>query len=235
MNVLVAGLTGSGKTTYTSAVARSLGAERVSGSGLRRSGFQPSRGASPSSLPDRAYWLFSAEATAVDVERTAPGARDDDVDRLLLAECHERHQAIFDVWFLPWLARDRALKIWLDAPVEVRAQRVQRQLEEEGTPGKHDDVFGAVQLKDLRARDYGLLHYGIDIFLDRGPFDVICDTGCDISPDMMTTVLSSVCRWAFGNDVLPLPPAVAPAAKMCLVRCPDDLMAALGLSLYTSI
>jgi cytidylate kinase len=229
LNILVAGLTGSGKTTHTLAVARNLRIERVSGSELRLNGFQQREEQSSRSLPERAYWLFSAEAAAADAARLAVDSPGDDVDQLLLAECRERHRAIFDVWFLPWLAHDNVFRIWLDAPIEVRAQRIHRQLAQEGTPGSPNNVIDAVLSKDLRARNYALLHYGIDIFVDRGPFQVICDTGTEIPTSIMVTILSKLCRATYENDVRPLPPATALVAKKFLTRCPEDLMSSLGL------
>jgi cytidylate kinase len=133
---------------------------------------------------------------------------------------------IFDVWFLPWLIDEDVFRIWLDAPLDVRVRRVERQLDE---PSIRDDVWQAVSAKDQRARDYGLLHYGIDIYRDRDPFDVVFDTACAASPGMATKLLSRLCGVAFLDEVPTLQRDEAVFAKTCLIRCPGDAMVRLGL------
>jgi cytidylate kinase len=170
MNIVVAGLTGSGKTTATRLAADMLGFDWISGSDLRRELLfgEPAGGS------DDRLTLATSDAS-IDAEharlRAVAGEAEFDAELLRLAR--SRRDTIFDTWFLPWLMPPNlAPRVLLRAALGVRISRVARQ-----RPGAaRAEVAGLIGAKDERARQYAARQYGIDITADTSPFDAVVTT-----------------------------------------------------------
>ncbi|WP_127500686.1 hypothetical protein [Actinoplanes solisilvae] len=225
-NILVAGLTGSGKTTFSTAVSVALGITRVSGSVVRQTSIMD--GALDDDSADRRrFWLFDEAARRADLERMNPDTPDS--TDLALLELHERSlSTVFDVWFLPWLVEPGSLRVWLESPADVRARRV---------AGSDDrlrsapDVAAAVAGKDDRSRAYGLKHYEVDVFTDREPFEVIIINDGSTSLDVLGRLMTSLASAALFDDAgdLALTGPDRTTAAAALRRCPAELTALLDV------
>ena len=102
--------------------------------------------------------------------RHASGESEFDAELLRLTTSLEN--AVFDVWFLPWLVPDRTVATaLLRASLMTRTQRVADMM---GITG--EDAAVVVSEKDERARQYARKQYGIDIDHDHIIFDVVLDT-----------------------------------------------------------
>lgn len=172
MKVVVSGLTASGKTTVARALSEWFALPIVSGSELRRSFLGiPEREVKADA---RHFWLTSERALRADALRLREGSAERQFDEML----HERHDAggdaVFDAWFLAWLAQKPSLRIWLEAALDVRVQRASMDLTSAGL--SVDDVSDAISAKDARSRTYALRQYGFDIFSDRSPFQAVLET-----------------------------------------------------------
>lgn len=229
MNVLFAGLTGAGKTAVTRDISLRLSIDRVSGSDLRYEMLKSSSHAGVEN--SRSFWLFSECALDVDRERlTTSGADSDDaLDKQLLLLHETRRNVIFDVWFLPWLSTSNSFCIWLDASAETRAERVRKAL---GDGAQSLNVVrDSIAAKDDRSQLYGQRRYGIDIYVDRGPFDLIVETelfgSLEVCARVLTGVVASV---LFGGNVN-LSRSDSVQARMAFKRCPHELAASLGIRL----
>ena len=173
--LLVAGLTGSGKTSATKLAAERLAYDWVSGSDLRRKFFGLG-GLAADGL--RLGHALSEPNLHLESERLRSNSGEQDFDAELLRIATSTDNAVFDVWFLPWLARDQpVLTVLLRASLQVRARRVAHMM--------GFDVIQAVGIiseKDERARQYARKQYGIDIDQDNARFSLVLDT------DELTTV-----------------------------------------------
>jgi cytidylate kinase len=218
MNILVGGLTGSGKTTLSKLLSKDLGLSFVSGSEIRA---QFASGKVPAEA--RKYWLFSAEAAEMDRLRL----NDSRVDLLMDAHLRDlvitKSKQIFDVWFLPWLVAENSLKVWLDCPLGVRARRIQEAL---GLgPVESDLVYHKTSEKDERAQQFAQRTYGVDIFTDRSPFDVIISTETETGVGLIHNVLRIIAENYFGvkKGERRLNSSSREGFDSVIQRCPPDL------------
>ncbi len=180
---MVAGRTASGKTSLARALAARAGTDYVSGSALRAHYLGLSN---EGVARRREFWLEDAEALAADEQRLEPGSIERSFDEFLAAQYATAVNAVFDVWFLPWLFDGPpGVRIYVDAPLPVRAARAARQAQ------AADDraILNAVAAKDARAIAYGRAAYGVDIETDASPFDMIVRSTDTTSPDELAVVV----------------------------------------------
>lgn len=167
--VVIAGPPGSGKTTVAELLAREVGLPLVSAGGLFR------RMAAERGLTLEAFGRRAAEDHVIDRE----------LDRQVLEEVTARTEAGEGVVVegrLPAHLLTRrgveAFRVWLDAPLRVRAERV----------GKRDGRDPATARRAVRAREaleaqrYAAI-YGIDV-RDRSVYDLTLDTS-DRGPEAL--------------------------------------------------
>lgn len=218
MNLLVAGLTGSGKTTVCRLLSKDLSLSLVSGSEVR------SQFISGNIPPEsRKYWLFSTEAAELDRLRLSDSRVDLAMDSHLRDLVLTKSKQIFDVWFLPWLVPENSLKVWLECPLEVRARRIHKSLD----LGEIDnsDVYQKTLEKDRRAQQFACKTYGIDIFTDRSPFDVIISTENEADVDLTRNALRIIAENYFENGRKGLNPCSVLRDEFAsiILRCPTNL------------
>lgn len=164
----------------------------------------------------RRFWLFSEQAHEMQF-RTPDSGGLDKVDRLLLQLEAERQGQVFDTWFMPWLCHTRPLRFWLEVPHEERVRRLAGASDLNQSSLRSLD--NAVRAKDERARRHGMELYGIDLFTDREPFDVIVGYQESTRPEVVTAIVRAIVGASLGMTPNFLN-CVAPNELEALRRCP---------------
>ena len=226
MNILVAGLTGSGKTTCSRHLARSLGYEYLSGSELRLK----LTDAASAERQSPGYWLSSRDAVQMDQERLQ-NEGDLRLDAELLRLAKEASQTVFDVWFLPWLPEVPGVKMLLWAPLEARAERVRTRISSRDRD-LAPSAIALVAAKDARSREYGLKQFGIDVVSDQGPFDIILRTDA-ISSRALLWVATTLVRMEIGQVEAEDTAALDADMGSVIIRCPASTAEILALGALT--
>lgn len=211
--MVMSGLTGVGKTTQSRYLAECLSFGLISGSAVRNAVM----GMGVDSA-GHAYSLFSEQSLELDRARMADPHREDPVEDHIASLYATSVSTVFDTWFLPWLIETPSLCVWLDAPLEVRAANLHTELAGFGHPPHV--ILEAVKNKDERARAFGMLRHGVDIFVDRSPFDVVIDvpTGL-INP--VRRILASIVATSLGLQHEAFPPELTQLAEKIVKLCPQ--------------
>jgi cytidylate kinase len=155
MLITVSGPAGSGKSTLAAALADRLGYEHVSGGDIFRS-IADERGLSPLEL----------NRLAEDDDQI-----DRDLDRRLRSTARDADDLVLESRLAGWMAGDYAdLKVWLDAPLDVRAARIAER-EEKAVDVASEETRARAQSEALRYAEY----YDIDIE-DLSIYDLVVNT-----------------------------------------------------------
>lgn len=184
MLVTISGPPGSGKSTVASALADHLGYEHISGGDIFRN---------------------LAEERGLSLEEFNELAEEDpqidrDLDRQLRETARDRDDVLLESRLSGWMAGEYAdIKIWLDAPMSVRARRIAER--EEKTPAAaRAETEKRERSETARYREY----YGID-FDDLTIYDLSVNTA-RWGPDAVTDiVLYAVDNYEPGSDEGPAP------------------------------
>lgn len=169
MLVTVSGPAGSGKSTTAADLAAALDVEHVSGGDIFRT-LAAERGYSPVEFNERAE-------DDPQIDR--------DLDRRLREMALERNDLVLESRLAGWLAGEEAdFRIWLDAPIEVRAARVADR-EDKRIELAREETERREESEARRYRDY----YGIDVD-DRSIYDVVLNTA-RWGPETVRTVLTT--------------------------------------------
>ena len=169
MLLTVSGPAGSGKSTTAAGLAEALDFEHVSGGDIFRE--------------------LAAERGYSAVEFNKLAEEDDQIDRDLDRRLHEiateRDDLIIESRLAGWLAGEHAdLRLWLDAPVDVRARRVADR-EDKPVDVARRETLERAESERKRYREY----YGIDV-TDLSIYDVVLNTSrwnLDAVLDILTT------------------------------------------------
>lgn len=197
-NVIIAGLTASGKTTQAMHLAQALGLQYVSGSSIRSRHL----GISEELAADPQFWRDSTRGGSIDHARLLhrdPG--DKAVDDELIAIAKSSEDCVFDTWGMPWLFREKSLCIYLRSPLHTRARRLFRSSQ----LMSFEEVLHNLEQKDRLAQQFFLAAYGVDIVSDMSPFDVIVDSNeqDDDATQCISTIsdhLSTIASIALSGD-----------------------------------
>ncbi|WP_018257640.1 (d)CMP kinase [Halomicrobium katesii] len=155
MLITVSGPAGSGKSTLAANLAEELGYDHVSGGDIFRS-LAEERGVSLVELNQQAE---------------SDDQIDRDLDRRLRSTAREEDDLVLESRLAGWMAGDHAdLKLWLDAPLDVRAERIADR-EEKSVTEARDETQARAESEGLRYQEY----YGIDID-DRSIYDLSINT-----------------------------------------------------------
>jgi len=173
MLLTVSGPPGAGKSTTVTALAEAFDLEHVSGGDIFRE--------------------LAAERgmTAVEFNRLAEDDDqiDRDLDRRLRTVALERDDVLLESRLAGWLAGDAAdLRLWLDAPIEVRAARI----------AEREDKSAETALAETREREESEAlryeeYYSIDIS-DLSIYDVALNTARwseEDVPDILTAAVEA--------------------------------------------
>ncbi|MBO4249263.1 AAA family ATPase [Halomicrobium sp. IBSBa] len=155
MLITVSGPAGSGKSTLAANLAEALGYDHVSGGDIFRS-LAEERGVSLVELNQQAE---------------SDDQIDRDLDRRLRSTAREEDDLVLESRLAGWMAGDYAdLKLWLDAPLDVRAERIADR-EEKPVAEAREETQARAESEGLRYQEY----YGIDID-DRSIYDLSINT-----------------------------------------------------------
>src|ERR1044072_7010888 len=181
-HVIISGLTASGKTTQSLQLAKDLVLHYISGSAIRAELLGVDEHVSSNQ-----FWRESTTAETLDETRLArPDTQDTAVENKLIEIASKSEGCVFDTWVLPWLFQTDSLCVFLKSALETRARRLFRN----SWPRSFEDSLRTVEQKDNRARDFFLMAYGVDIFQDLSPFDVIIE--CDEHDDEVAECIAEI-------------------------------------------
>jgi len=155
MLITVSGPAGSGKSTLAATLAEGLSSEHVSGGDIFRT--------------------IAAERDLTPLELNKLAEEDDqidrDLDRRLRSTARENDEVVLESRLAGWMAGEYAdLRIWLDAPLDVRAQRIADR-EDKAVDIAREETRARAESEALRYEEY----YGIDIE-DLSIYDLVIDT-----------------------------------------------------------
>lgn len=155
MLVTVSGPAGSGKSTLAANLAGAFSYEHVSGGDIFRD-IAAERGLTPLEL----------NRLAEDEDQI-----DRDLDRRLRSTARDGEDIVLESRLAGWMAAEYAdLRIWLDAPVDVRATRIADR-EEKSVEQAREETRARAESEALRYEEY----YGIDID-DLSIYDLVINT-----------------------------------------------------------
>lgn len=155
MLITVSGPPGSGKSTTAAAVADAFDLEHVSGGDIFRS-----------LADDRGLSLAEFNELAEDDDQI-----DRDLDRRLREIAIERDGIVLESRLAGWLAEEYAdFRLWLDAPLEVRARRIAER-EEKAVDQARSETEKREESEKIRYEEY----YNIDID-DLSIYDLVLNT-----------------------------------------------------------
>ncbi|QSG02341.1 (d)CMP kinase [Natranaeroarchaeum sulfidigenes] len=155
MLLTVSGPPGSGKSTTAAALADEFGIEHVSGGDIFRS-----------LAEERDYSLAQFNELAEEDDQI-----DRDLDRRLQTIARERDDIVLESRLSGWLAADEAdVRIWLDAPLHVRAARIADREDKSVDQAKRE-----TEEREASERDRYLDYYDIDI-ADLSIYDLSINT-----------------------------------------------------------
>jgi cytidylate kinase len=170
MNIMIAGLTGAGKTTHARLLAAEFQLRYISGSAIRLKHVHPAQDHTTSE-----FWRTSSDAKVLDHQRLEQPNADLAADEEMRQMSATEDGLVFDVWMLPWLSKSAALRIWFECSLEIRARRVLSSLSQ--STYTRTEITKLIDEKDMQARQFMKLNYGFDLFTDRSPFNIILNTG----------------------------------------------------------
>jgi len=171
MLITVSGPAGSGKSTLAASLADALGYEHVSGGDIFRS------------LADE------RDLTPLELNRRAEedDQIDRDLDRRLRDIARERDDLVLESRLAGWMAGEYAdLRIWLDAPIDVRAARIADR-EDKSVDTAKSETSARADSEALRYAKY----YGIDIG-DLSIYDLTLNTARWGPDGVLDLVVSAV-------------------------------------------
>ncbi len=169
MLITVSGPAGSGKSTLAATLADALDYEHVSGGDI----FRDIAG--------------ERDLTPLELNRLAEDDDqiDRDLDRRLRTTARESEDLVLESRLAGWMAGEYAdLKIWLDAPLDVRAARIADR-EDKAVETAREETQARTESESLRYAEY----YDIDI-TDLGIYDLVINTA-RWSPDGVVALAQS--------------------------------------------
>ncbi|MFB6137529.1 MAG: (d)CMP kinase [Halobacteriaceae archaeon] len=171
MLITVSGPPGSGKSTAASGLADAFDLDHVSGGDVFRD-----------LAAERGYSLAEFNARAEEDDQI-----DRDLDRRLREVATEQDGVVIESRLAGWMAGDHAtLKVWLDAPVDVRAARIADR-EDTTVEAAREATLEREASETQRYAEY----YGID-FADRSIYDLAVNTARWGEDAMVDLVVAAV-------------------------------------------
>lgn len=155
MLITVSGPAGSGKSTLAATLADALDYEHVSGGDIFRD------------------LAAERDLTPLELNRLAEDEDqiDRDLDERLRTTAKESENLVLESRLAGWMAGEYAdLKLWLDAPLDVRAARIADR-EEKSVETAREETQARTESESLRYEEY----YGIDI-TDLTIYDLVVNT-----------------------------------------------------------
>jgi cytidylate kinase len=178
MLLTVSGPAGSGKSTTAAGLAEALDLEHVSGGDIFRS-LAAERGYSPVEFNELAE---------------EDGRIDRDLDRRLYEIARDRDGVVLESRLAGWLAPNADFRLWLDAPIDVRAARI---ADREGKPVERAREETRRRERSERRRYADYYDIAID---DLSIYDLVVNTARWTAPAVLTVLTTAVERYDPGAD-----------------------------------
>ncbi len=174
MLVTVSGPPGVGKSTLAAGLAERFGFEHVSGGDIFRA-----------LADERGMTLAEFNELAEEEDEI-----DRDLDRRLRETARDRDDLVLESRLAGWMAGEYAdLRVWLDAPLSVRAERIADR-EGKSVAEARVETVGRERSESERYREY----YGIE-FDDRSIYDLDVNTARWSAADVLGVVATAVERY----------------------------------------
>jgi cytidylate kinase len=178
MLLTVSGPAGSGKSTTAAGLAEALDLEHISGGDIFRD-----------LAAERGYSPVEFNELAEEDEHI-----DNDLDRRLYEIARDRDDVVLESRLAGWLAPDADFRLWLDAPIDVRATRI---ADREGKPVERarEETLRREQSERKRYDQY----YDIPID-DLSIYDLVMNTARWTAPDVLAILTTAIERYDATND-----------------------------------
>jgi len=167
--IILFGFSGSGKSTVANLVGARYGLRVVHPSGILRDLYEGKEVDIDNTRYNTGFWESEKGVRLFKSRLDEEEPLDVVSDRILLKEM-KRGKLVVDSWSLPWLT-DRGLKIYLQAGLKVRAQRVAKR-----SKISYKIAMNIVAMKDEETRKLFRRLYGFDIKKEYNVFDYIINT-----------------------------------------------------------
>ena len=170
MLLTVSGPAGSGKSTTAAGLAEALDLDHVSGGDIFRD-----------LADERGYSPVEFNELAEKDEQI-----DRDLDRRLYEIARDRDGVVLESRLAGWLAPDADFRLWLDAPVDVRAARIADR-EEKSVERAREETLRRERSERKRYADY----YDIPID-DLSIYDLVVNTARWTAPSVLAILTTAV-------------------------------------------
>ena len=179
MLITISGPAGSGKSTVAAGLAERLGSEHVSGGDIFRA-----------VADERDLTPLQLNKLAEDDDSI-----DRDLDRRQRELAAEREDLVLESRLAGWMAGDHAdFRIWLDAPLDIRAERIADR-EDKPVGTAREETVERADSEALRYREY----YGVDID-DLGIYDLSLNTARFSPGAVLDIVITAVEAYDIVDD-----------------------------------
>jgi cytidylate kinase len=156
-NVILSGLTASGKTTHAKILAAELGFNYFNASSILKRLVHK----------EGDVWL-----NEWDVARKS-GELDRELDQLVIHEFDSRDCTVFDAWALPWTTDSPAVRVWIESDLHSRTRKVIVSRLRVGETLEFDKSLKIALEKDEVSQIIFKKLHDFDLFQDKKVFDVI--------------------------------------------------------------
>ena len=179
MLITISGPAGSGKSTVAAGLAERLGSEHVSGGDIFRE--------------------LAADRDLTPLELNKLAEEDDSIDRDLDRRqrelAAEREDLVLESRLAGWMAGGHAdFRIWLDAPLDIRAERIADR-EDKAVETAREETVERADSEALRYREY----YGVDID-DLDIYDLALNTARFSPGAVLDVVITAVEAYDIVDD-----------------------------------
>jgi cytidylate kinase len=179
MLITISGPPGGGKTTVATAIAEAFDLDHVSGGDIFRS-----------LAEERGYSLVEFNALAEEDDSI-----DRDLDHRLRETARDSEELVLESRLSGWMAGDYAdLRVWLDAPLDVRAARIARREGNDQETARRE-TKAREDSEKRRYREY----YGIE-FEDQSIYDLAVNTGRWGEDAVVDVVSTAINAYGPGHD-----------------------------------
>jgi len=163
--ICIAGMSGCGKSTVARKLAKKYGLKHLSGGDMLKAlavktGYKPR---------ERGWWE-TEDGRSFLQQRMQDQEFDKTVDEELM-KWARRGNVVLDSWTMPWLLKENAFKVWLEASPDERARRLARR-----NRIRVEEALRALEEKDGKTKGIYKRLYGFDLGEDFSPFDLVFDT-----------------------------------------------------------
>lgn len=187
--ICVAGMTGCGKSTVAKRLAEKYRLRYLSGGRMLKAiavkmGYKSRKKG----------WWETEEGMKFLQKRANDHRFDKRVDEELMAWA-KRGNVVFDSWTMPWLLKENAFKVWLEASPNERAKRLARR--------DHitiEEALSVLKEKDANTKSIYKSLYGFNLGEDLSPFDLILDTNNLESDDVFQTLCMAIDSVVLGKS-----------------------------------